>query len=77
MITMTADDATMNVISWIHDFPSQKPLSNSSRCQFAYDFSAGIPLILLIIYGKDPNFKRIINLIAIRLRGLTCINSQT
>ena len=23
MITMTADDATMNVISWIHDFPSQ------------------------------------------------------
>ena len=24
MITMTADDATMNVISWIHDFPSQK-----------------------------------------------------
>ena len=25
MITMTADDATMNVISWIHDFPSQKP----------------------------------------------------
>ena len=25
MITLTADDATMNVISWIHDFPSQKP----------------------------------------------------
>ena len=25
MITMTADDATMNVISWIHDFTSQKP----------------------------------------------------
>ena len=25
MITMTADDATMNLISWIHDFPSQKP----------------------------------------------------
>ena len=25
MITMRADDATMNVISWIHDFPSQKP----------------------------------------------------
>ena len=24
-ITMTADDATMNVISWIHDFPSQNP----------------------------------------------------
>ena len=23
MITMTADDATMNVISLIHDFPSQ------------------------------------------------------
>ena len=23
MITMTADDATMKVISWIHDFPSQ------------------------------------------------------
>ena len=23
MITMTADDATMNVISWNHDFPSQ------------------------------------------------------
>ena len=22
MITMTADDAIMNVISWIHDFPS-------------------------------------------------------
>ena len=25
MITMTANDATMNVISWIHDFPSQNP----------------------------------------------------
>ena len=25
MITLTADDATMNVISWIHDFPSQNP----------------------------------------------------
>ena len=25
--------------------------------QFAYDFSAGIPLNLLIIYGKDPNLK--------------------
>ena len=25
MITMTADDATMNIISWIHDFLSQKP----------------------------------------------------
>ena len=25
MITMTAGDVTMNVISWIHDFPSQKP----------------------------------------------------
>ena len=25
MITMTADDATMNVISWIYDFPSQNP----------------------------------------------------
>ena len=25
MITMTADDATMNVISWNHDFPSQNP----------------------------------------------------
>ena len=25
MITMTADDATMNVISWINDFPSQNP----------------------------------------------------
>ena len=24
-ITMTADDATMNVISWVHDFPSQNP----------------------------------------------------
>ena len=23
MITMTADDATMNVISWNHDFPTQ------------------------------------------------------
>ena len=23
---MTADDATMNVISWIHDFPSQNPI---------------------------------------------------
>ena len=23
MITMTADDTTMNVISWNHDFPSQ------------------------------------------------------
>ena len=26
-------------------------------CQFVYDFSAGIPLNLSIIYGKDPNFK--------------------
>ena len=25
MITVTDDDATMNVISWIHDFPSQNP----------------------------------------------------
>ena len=25
MITMTADDATMNVISLNHDFPSQNP----------------------------------------------------
>ena len=25
MITMTADNATMNVISWNHDFPSQNP----------------------------------------------------
>ena len=25
MIVMTADEATMNIISWIHDFPSQKP----------------------------------------------------
>ena len=25
MITMTADDATMNVISRIHDFPSENP----------------------------------------------------
>ena len=25
MITMTAYDATMNVISWNHDFPSQNP----------------------------------------------------
>ena len=25
MITMTADDATMNVISWNHDLPSQNP----------------------------------------------------
>ena len=25
MITMTADDATMNVNSWNHDFPSQNP----------------------------------------------------
>ena len=25
MITMTADDATMNVISWNRDFPSQNP----------------------------------------------------
>ena len=25
MITMTADDATMKVISWNHDFPSQNP----------------------------------------------------
>ena len=28
-------------------------------CQFAYDFNAGIPLNLLIIYGKDPNFKKL------------------
>ena len=25
-ITMTADDATMNVISWNHDFLSKKPI---------------------------------------------------
>ena len=25
MITMTGDDATMNVISWNHDFSSQNP----------------------------------------------------
>ena len=25
MITMTADDATMNVKRWNHDFPSQNP----------------------------------------------------
>ena len=25
MITKTTDDATMNVISWVHDFPSQNP----------------------------------------------------
>ena len=25
MITMTVDNATMNVISWNHDFPSQNP----------------------------------------------------
>ena len=25
MITMTVDDATMNVISWIHDYPSKNP----------------------------------------------------
>ena len=25
MITMTADDATINVISWVLDFPSQNP----------------------------------------------------
>ena len=25
MISMTADDATINVISWNHDFPSQNP----------------------------------------------------
>ena len=25
MITMTADDATINVSSWNHDFPSQNP----------------------------------------------------
>ena len=25
MITMTAGDATMDVISWIHNFPSQNP----------------------------------------------------
>ena len=24
-LTITADDAIMNVISWIHDFPSQNP----------------------------------------------------
>ena len=27
MITMTADDATMNVISWNHEFPSQNSFS--------------------------------------------------
>ena len=26
MITMTADDATMNVISWNHDFSFSKPI---------------------------------------------------
>ena len=26
MITTTADVTTMNVLSWIHDFPSQKPI---------------------------------------------------
>ena len=25
MITMTADDATMNIISWNHDIPTQNP----------------------------------------------------
>ena len=25
MISMTVDDATMNLISWNHDFPSQIP----------------------------------------------------
>ena len=25
MITKTTDDATMNVISWVHNFPSQNP----------------------------------------------------
>ena len=25
MITMAADDATMNVINWNHNFPSQNP----------------------------------------------------
>ena len=26
-------------------------------CKFAYGFSTGIPLNILIIYGKDPNLK--------------------
>ena len=26
-------------------------------CKFAYGFSTGIALNILIIYGKDPNFK--------------------
>ena len=26
-------------------------------CKFVHDFSTGIPLNLLIIYGKEPNFK--------------------
>ena len=26
-------------------------------CKFVYGFSTGIPLNILIIYGKDPNFK--------------------
>ena len=28
-------------------------------CKFTHDFSTGIPLNILIIYGKDPNFKKI------------------
>ena len=32
-------------------------LTHEGVLKFAYDFSTVIPLNLLIIYGKDPNFK--------------------
>ena len=62
-ITMTADDATMNIIILIPIFPSWNHLerilnsfiSYSWRCKFTYGFSTGIPRNILFIYGKDQN----------------------
>ena len=32
-------------------------LSYKRRCKFTYDFSTGIPLNILITYGKDPKVR--------------------
>ena len=64
-ITMTADDATMNTMD--SDFSFLKPLLEDFkfiyilkiiqlRCKFTYGFSTDIPLNILIMYSKDPNF---------------------
>ena len=67
---MTAGDATMNVIIWIHIFHLKttfrgfeihlyhKYYPTHEGVKFTYGFSKGIPLNILIIYGKDPNFNR-------------------